>query len=287
MSEENDKELIEKVLTEQPGDVDFEEIPDEASSPLSQPVVENKEEATVNKAEEEKKVQQPSEQQPAGDPLPDDQEPVNDAPEQEINTSGESHEQQDIGAAQQPADFELPKENAKGVVEVIFGSVNNIIHVGAGFFVKVKKHEDFYDFEELIEVIDDQNERNIRRIKLDEEDKTLLRPILIRILQQKSKVMTPEQQLLMAIVSIIIKKAQVVVEIRKENDMLYHRFLNTIQRSRNIPEKDDDADTEPEENLEPEQEEEASEVEESNDDKDGFSGQVMEVADEKAGNEKE
>ena len=129
-------------------------------------------------------------------------------------------------------DFELPTGHAKQAADTLLGMTDNVLAVGSGFFVKIKKHKDFYDFEEIVQVIDEQNAKNVKRIKLDEEDKILLRPLLIAILKKKAKKLTPEQQLLGGVLSILMKKAQVVMEIRAENEILLDRILEIIREEK-------------------------------------------------------
>ena len=121
--------------------------------------------------------------------------------------------------------------------------------------MKIKKHKDFYDFEEIVQVIDEQNAKNVKRIKLDEEDKILLRPLLIAILKKKAKKLTPEQQLLGAVLSILMKKAQVVMEIRAENEILLDRILEIIreEKANAMPEPAYESSMEQEEESEDEE----------------------------------
>ena len=117
------------------------------------------------------------------------------------------------------------------MADSIIGTINNtVLEVGGGYFVTIRKHKEFYDFEEVIQVIDEQNVKNVKRMKLDEEDKALLRPLLIHILRKKAAALSPEKQLLMVALSIIIKKAKVVLEIRAENEMLVDRIRDIIRK---------------------------------------------------------
>ncbi|MCB0536743.1 MAG: hypothetical protein KDE33_04365, partial [Bacteroidetes bacterium] len=154
----------------------------------------------------------------------------------------------------------------------LLGMTDNVLAVGSGFFVKIKKHKDFYDFEEIVQVIDEQNAKNVKRIKLDEEDKILLRPLLIAILKKKAKKLTPEQQLLGAVLSILMKKAQVVMEIRAENEILLDRILEIIREEK--------ANAMPEPAYEPSMEQEEDETEE-----DELENTVLEVAQDEEGND--
>jgi hypothetical protein len=139
-------------------------------------------------------------------------------------------EQEEIIDPDNPeGEFQLPLEQAKLMADTILGVANNVLEVGGGFFVTIRKHKDFYDFEEVIQIVDEQNVKNIKRLKLDAEDKALLRPLLIHVLRKKSKIATPEQQLLAVALSIIIKKAKVVMEIRKENEMIVDRIRDVIR----------------------------------------------------------
>ena len=163
--------------------------------------------------------------------------------------------------------------------------------VGGGFFIKIKKHKEFYDFEEVIQVIEEQNEKNIKRLKLDEEDKILLRPLLISMLKRKAKKLTPEQQLLGAVLSILMKKAQVVMEIKAENEILVERILDVIREEKGYSDQDIEDEEEPEPTPEPpkpepkqvvvpETEEEIEEVEVEQEEVNPLKNAIMEVAEE-------
>jgi len=95
--------------------------------------------------------------------------------------------------------------------------------------------------------------------------------LLIAILKKKAKKLTPEQQLLGAVLSILMKKAQVVMEIRAENEILLDRILDIIREEK--------ANSMPESAYEPtmEQEEETEEGELEN--------TVLEVAQDEEGND--
>lgn len=125
---------------------------------------------------------------------------------------------------------EVDNGHATMMAEVILGAANNIIEVGGGFFIKIKTDPSFLEYEELVQVIDEQNQRNIKRLILDEGDKAMLRPLLAEVLKARQKVLSPEHQLLIAGVSILIKKAQMVMEVRAENQILTERIRNIIQQ---------------------------------------------------------
>lgn len=237
---ENNKELIENVLKKDNQDIDFEPIPEENVSPFAQPVVKKSDTsgdvsaskkplAQNNTVNQEQPKQETATETTQQEPQQQTKEEVTDAPEQEIDA--EPTEEEKEKAAQNSEEFAMPLEHAQLMADSIIGSINNtVLEVGCGYFVTISKHKDFYDFEELIQVIDEQNVKNIKRMKLDEEDKALLRPLLIHILRKKAAALSPEKQLLMVALSILIKKAKVVMEIRAENEMLVDRIRDIIRQ---------------------------------------------------------
>lgn len=231
---EDNKALIETVLKNDPQDIAFEPIPEENESPLAQPVVQKSNTSgDVSASKNEAKETSNSTGEKKEEPKVKAQEKPSDAPEQEIDAEPTEEEKKDTGSVSGngEGEFSMPLEHAGLMADSIIGTINNtVLEVGAGYFVTISKHKDFYDFEELIQVIEEQNVKNVKRIKLDEEDKALLRPLLIHILRKKAAALSPEKQLLMVAISIIIKKAKVVIEIRAENQMLVERIRDIIRK---------------------------------------------------------
>lgn len=155
---------------------------------------------------------------------------IADAPEQHIggHSEGSSQEKETVQAV-------ISDKQATQTAQALLGMADNFLAVGGGFFVKITKHEEFFEFEELVEVIDSQNEKNIKRIRLDDDDKALLTPLLAQVIKNKTKQLTPEQQLLGAIISVIVKKAQTVMEVRAENRSLEGRILQIVREAK-LPE---------------------------------------------------
>jgi hypothetical protein len=231
---EDNKDLIEAVLKNDPQDIAFEEIPEENDSPLAQPVVQKSNTSgDVNASKNDTKETTTSAEEKKEEPKKVMQEKPSDAPEQEIDAEPTEEEKKESGSGtgNGEGEFSMPLEHAGLMADSIIGTINNtVLEVGAGYFVTIRKHKDFYDFEEVIQVIEEQNTKNIKRIKLDAEDKALLRPLLIHILRKKAAALSPEKQLLMVALSIIIKKAKVVMEIRSENEMLVERIRDIIRK---------------------------------------------------------
>tara|TARA_R110000796_G_scaffold66452_6_gene152861 strand:+ start:487 stop:1473 length:987 start_codon:yes stop_codon:yes gene_type:complete len=254
---------VQDALTTNPEEIAFEQLQNEDSSPLNQPVVEidiggerpiNEDEKqkswNVRKPEQEKKTLEELEPGRSGNTQKDfrstveenvrqekAQEPL-DAPEQEINSNG-FHVETDAEDSATNNDFEVPLAQANQAADALLGMTNNVMAVGGGYFVKINKHKEFYEFDEIIEVVDKQNDKNVERVKLDEEDQALLRPLLAQVLRKKAKKLTPEQQLMGAVVSVLMKKAQVVMEVRAENSLLEERILDIIREEKGYSDQDE------------------------------------------------
>ncbi len=254
---------VQEALTTNPEEIAFEQLQNEDSSPLNQPVVEkdiggerpvNEDEKqkswNVWKPEQEKKSLEELEPGRSGNTQKDfrstveanvkqekAQEPL-DAPEQEINSNGFDAEP-DTEDTVTDNDFEVPLAQANQAADALLGMTNNVMAVGGGYFVKINKHKEFYEFDEIIEVVDKQNDKNVERVKLDKEDQALLRPLLAQVLRKKAKKLTPEQQLMGAVVSVLMKKAQVVMEVRAENNLLEERILDIIREEKGYSDQDE------------------------------------------------
>ncbi|TPN87148.1 hypothetical protein [Aquimarina algicola] len=258
MKKELEKEVVD--VLKNPNDIGFEDIQDEELSPLNQAVIE-KEIAGVTKPDDWNiwKPDRPGQkndfneaEKNSGKAMEQetfdtrDKSPL-DAPEQEIdegfeNGSTISDDDSQANSDAEKDEFELPTDAAKQAADSIFGTVNNLIDLGGGYFVKIRKHKEFYDFEEIIELIEVQNEKNVKRIKLDKEDKALLKPLLVQILKRKAKKLTPERQLMAVVLSILFKKGRVVMEIKAENDLLVERILDIVREEKGYSDQDLEAD---------------------------------------------
>lgn len=260
--QDNIAKEVQEALTASPEEINFEQLQNEDSSPLNQPVIEKDigGERPVETEEEKQKswnVWKPEQEHKTLDELEPGgngntqidfrssveakvekekaQEPL-DAPEQDINGNGFDTEADETVTDQ---DFEVPLAQANQAADAILGMSNNVLAVGGGYFVKIRKHQEFYEFEEIIQVVDQQNDKNVERIKLDKEDQALLRPLLAQVLRKKAKKLTPEQQLMGAVISILMKKAQVVMEVRAENSLLENRILDIVRQEKGETEVDD------------------------------------------------
>ncbi len=248
MAEENNiPHQVQQALTTSKDQIQLETIQGENNSPLNTPVIEKdiggESHSDLEKDSKPWNIWKPEKEGAVSEPQGDvdyrktienqiesekQNEPL-DAPEQQINGNDDFSEQ-DTPVSDK--DFEMPLSQANQTADALLGITNNVLTAGASFFVKVKKHEQFYEFTEIVDVIDTQNEKNVQRILLDKEDKALLRPLLSAVIRKKAKQLTPEQQLMGAVASILIKKGQTVMEIRAENKNLENRLLTIIKEQK-------------------------------------------------------
>lgn len=233
------RQVIEDALSFEQDKIEFEQLAQKELTPLNQPVV-SKESGPEKGASD-----QMNEGAVQDDPFYQHDDQL-DAPVQSIGD-------EPYDPTQVPDEtFELPTEAAQQAAEALLGVTDNFLEIGGGFLVRIKKHKAFYEFDELVQVIDEQNEKNIQRIKLEETDKILLRPLLIAVLKKRAQHLSPEQQLLGAIVSILFKKAQIIVQVRAENQALSDRILSIVKKEkRQNKEASSDPAAEQEEVLEP------------------------------------
>jgi len=211
------EEQIKEVLSEEQV-AQFEPM-EEIQSPLHQPVVEKQMDRQDESVAEDADLKQDNDFHIPEEDL--------DAPEQQIEDYDPS-----IALKEEESNFELPISHAKQAADAILGVTDNLLEVGGGYFVKIRKHKLFYEFEEIIAIIDQQNEQNVKRIKLEPEDKILLHPLLTAVLQKRAARLTPEQQLMGALISILFKKVQAAVEIRMENEILVERILEIVKEEK-------------------------------------------------------
>lgn len=253
---------IEQAFTDS---IDYEEISEVEESPINEAVKEGEVSDGFLQLGEAKKEVNNSDQEndqemelPSGllEEIEEEQLPPSDAPEQRIDDTSEEDSHEEGEEQSDKPELDVPNGHAALAADSLLGVADNVLEIGGGFFVKMKKTKSILDFDELIEikgdksatklseVIDQKNVKNILRIKLDKEDKALLRPILIEVLKRKAEELTPEQQLMAVGISIAIKKAQLMVEIKAENKILLQQLDSKIDRYMQRLEEEDAKDEE-------------------------------------------
>lgn len=244
-------------MLQEEGGIAFEQIAGEESSPLNAPVIEkdiagNRPGSTNESSSQEGPSDEGEPSTAFGPNEPVDDGPL-DAPEQQIWEDLEDPpvvEEESLDET-----FELPTAHAKQAADTFLGMADNFMEIGGGFFVKVKKQPIFYDFDEIVQVIDEHNAQNVQKLRFTKADKALLRPLLVAVLKKKAQRLTPEQQLMGALLSILVRKAQMVMEVRAENEILVERITQIIREERAITPQEhhtdepeaDEAITDPEE----------------------------------------
>lgn len=257
---------VKEVLEKEDESISLEDVPNEQSSPLNQAVKEKDIAGTQIKKDTPKQEANTNygADYSGSEPL--------DAPEQEIGEE-QIHQEKEV------SDFELPTAGAEQAADALLGSANNLLAVGGGFFVRISKHKEFYEFEEIIQIIEVQNEKNVNRIKLDEEDLMLLRPILTAVIKKRARQLTPEEQLAAAGLTILVKKIQMMLQIRAENKILTDRILEMIGEERAIEQEEELDHTKEEEIVASSVDQELVETQEVADANEEVVATVMEVAD--------
>lgn len=243
---ENQDNIIEEAFGES---IEYEEISEIEESPINEPVKvgEVSEGLAVKSREQTEQAVNDSEFE---EDLPEElleefneQElPPTDAPEQVVDEeeSEEAIESTTNSGTQSPIDN--ADQHAAIAADSFLGIADNVLEIGGGFFIKIKKKKSHLYFDELIDRsqlegfkkigvdIDQLNEKNIKRIKLDGTDRALLKPILIEVLKKQTKQLTPEQQLAAIGISIAIKKAQAVMEMKAHNALFAKNLDDRIEK---------------------------------------------------------
>lgn len=212
-------------------EVDTENIPlestlDPEDSPLNEPVAEGQ----VGLSNGASQNSEEANGDASADPNPFfsfDMPSPDDTPEQNI---GQGAAASDSPAPDDPKPaFEMPQEMAELTADSYLGMADFALEIGSSFFVTIKKHKDFYEFEELIEIIDEHNETSVKQFKLDDDDKALLRPLLIHVIKRSTKQLSPESQFMAAVATVLVKKVKQGIEQRAKNAILLERCLDAIR----------------------------------------------------------
>lgn len=133
----------------------------------------------------------------------------------------------DGGDATSP--FNIPSGSANDLVDFGAQGLNYLIGVFGPLLVGVKLHPEFYNFKGMVDDIKDHNAKNTERLKFDNEDIEMIRKPLVAMMQEKGiRGLTNGEQLLVAFLMIGVKKAKVIMEVRKENKIMENKWLEAI-----------------------------------------------------------
>lgn len=235
-------EEIRQALETAEEDIPLEKIADIGSSPLMEPVREKNPDHVPDDLPEQdvgdsvdKEIYPPDQEEPTLPPIPDLPEGDEDLPEQEIFEHGALEgdgfdTDEDVEEQESEEPPVIPTDQDSYTARNIIESFNNLIAVGGGFFLRIKKHESFYEFEEVMQVIEDTDQKNIKRIQLTEVEKMMLAPLLAQVLAKKRVKLTPEMQLLLIGLSICGRIIENGVMIHHEAKDQYENFIRDVEQ---------------------------------------------------------
>lgn len=155
----------------------------------------------------------------------------------------ETHNINDAGDGTSP--FNIPSGSANDLIDFGQKGLNYAIGIFGPMLVGVKLHREFYNYNGFVEQVKEQNEKNTERIKFDNEDIDMIREPLVAMMQEKGiRGLTNGEKLMVGLLMIGVKKAKVIVEIKKENKILENNLLDLIrsQAPKQATVKKDEAD---------------------------------------------
>ena len=217
---------------------------DISSEPFARPTVErnytdaginsHKTAATANDKPGAKE-QAPNPKQPVNDSAPaNDFEPTppegdfEPTPPEGDDGYAETHTVNEGGDGTSP--FNIPSGSANDLIDFGQKGLNYAIGIFGPMLVGVKLHQEFYNYTGVVEQIKEQNEKNTERIKFDNEDIDMIREPLVAMMQEKGiRGLTNGEKLVVGLLMIGVKKAKIVVEIKKENKILENNILDLIR----------------------------------------------------------
>lgn len=128
--------------------------------------------------------------------------------------------------------FNIPSGSANDLVDFGAQGLNYLIGAFGPMIFGVKLRAEFYNFEGMIDDIKKHNEKHAERLKLDSEDIEMIRKPLVAMMQEKGiRGLTNGEQLLVAFLMIGVKKAKVIMEVKKENKIMENKWLEAIRAS--------------------------------------------------------
>jgi len=140
----------------------------------------------------------------------------------------ETHTVNDGGDGTSP--FNIPSGSANDLIDFGQKGLNYAIGIFGPMLVGVKLHKEFYNYNGVVEQIKEQNEKNTERIKFDNEDIDMIREPLVAMMQEKGiRGLTNGEKLVVGLLMIGVKKAKIVVEIKKENKILENNLMDLIR----------------------------------------------------------
>jgi len=167
--------------------------------------------------------------------------PANDAfepsppPPDDENYADTHNPNESAGANGDP--LKIPTGNAEDLIDFGANALNFLIGNFAGKLVSVKIKPEYRSIKDnksrAIDIIAEFNEKSVEKLKLDDEDIAMLKPPLVKLLQEKGiRGLTPGEELMLAIAMIGAKKVKIVMEIRSDSKKLEAHFDSMINYMR-------------------------------------------------------
>lgn len=107
---------------------------------------------------------------------------------------------------------------------------DSLLKLTGSSFVTIDKKEAYYNDTKACNTIDTTNKENIDKIGLNKNDTALLKPLMTKVVAKRVGRLTPERQLLAAVMTIMASKAQAVIQIKKDNKILEEKIIKIIQQ---------------------------------------------------------
>lgn len=210
----------------------------EASHPFETPTIErdytdagikNKATATPPPQQSAGAQQTASTQQPITDTFEPTPPPPDDDP-----SYADTHNPQDGPQGEGLGTMNIPRGSAEDLIEFGAKAINYLIGNFAGLLVGVKIRAEYHSIRDeqtsAANMIKEFNDESVEKLKLDSEDMAMLKPPLVKLLQEKGlRGLTTGEELGVALLFIAAKKGKQVMEIKAEGKRLEARFAEMTQ----------------------------------------------------------
>lgn len=135
------------------------------------------------------------------------------------------------GAEGAPAGgFTLPGGTPEQMIDWAFNGVNLLVRTYGKPVVSIKVHEEFRAYPQMVDTIEDANERNVEKIIFTKQEIELIKAPAVKVMNEAGvKGMTPKEELLAACAIVAAVKAKQISDIRKENKMLTQEIIQFIR----------------------------------------------------------
>lgn len=154
--------------------------------------------------------------------------PIEDDP----NYAGEHKPDETTGVGGEG--MNIPAGSAGELVDWGAKSLNFVIGNFAGLLINLKIKPEYHSIrdnrQKAVDIISEFNTKNVEKLKLDADDIAMLKPPLVKLLQEKGiRGLTPAEELMLAIALIAAKKVKAIAEMKSESKKLQAHFDSMIK----------------------------------------------------------